>query len=204
MEIRLEARAVAEFLRRRPASLSGFRSLLGAQAAQARALGYLESPAVSFAMFDTGAVQRGFAFTGGTLATVDLATSGECTWSLDGVEAGLRVEPVEMRAGIFVHAARLEGAPDIHEVEAGVDLAGFRTGPHVILFHNEPRMNRSAVSFAAEEGPSPLTVLVAGLAPGDWQLWRNGWLEASLGVRPSEGALCFDTRPGRFFLRHLD
>ena len=216
MEIQLGAEEAAAFLRRPSTSLAAFRGLLGADSGPARALGHLERPGVAYAAFDLApahadakAVQRDVALAGETLAIVDLVVAaGEHHWNIRGSGDGLYVASLtpDLAAGeaIFVHAFSLGQRPEIAAVDAGVDLAGLRTGRTVILFHNEPRMNRSAVAFAVEDEVPELTMLVAGLAPGSWQLWRNGWLEASPAVHPREGAICITSRPGRFFLRHLD
>ncbi len=218
MEIQLGAAAAANFLRRPGTSLAAFRSLFGAEGAQASALGHLERPGLGYAAFDVtvtsaGAksVQRTAAFVENTLALFDLVVAeGPHRWTLAGSDADLRIESLtpdsslKARETVFLHTVRNGQPAGVCAVDGGVDLAGLRLGGTVVLFHNEPRMNRSALAFAVEDGPPELQVVIAGVAPGDWQLWRNGWLEESLYARPREGGLCFATRPGRFFLRRLD
>ena len=96
------------------------------------------------------------------------------------------------------------------EPEAGVtrieeiDFIGVVTGGWVVLFHNEPRALRSAASFeAANEGR--LKFMICGLAPGGWEIWRNGWLEdTKSGVDERSGVLYFEGRGGSYFIRRLN
>src|SRR4051812_30204213 len=77
-------------------------------------------------------------------------------------------------------------APGIHLIQTGErqtpgkiesdDLAGLRLGSWAILFYTEPRMARSAVSFDVE-GPLQMKFLLAGIAPGVWEIWRGGMRE---------------------------
>lgn len=84
---------------------------------------------------------------------------------------------------------------------SSAELAGVRLAGRVVMFHVEPSSARSAVSFAAEGAPA-LKCLVGGLAPGMWEIWRNGWLEEPMaGVAPRSGALYFESRAGSYFLR---
>ena len=217
MEIQLSAAELASFLRRPTTSVVGFRAIFGPDSTQARALGHLEQPGIAYATFDmtpfyrdAKVVQRSFALVDTTLTTFDLVIGdGSNRWTLDGTEADLHLSslmPDSSSRGdtVFLHAVRLGNSPEVQPVDAGVDLGGLRIGGTVVLFHNEPRMNRSALSFSVEDGPDSLTILIAGVAPGTWQVWRNGWLEESVVARPQAGAVCLAARPGRFFLRRLD
>ena len=85
-----------------------------------------------------------------------------------------------------------------------LDLAGVRVGNTVVLFHTEKQMARSALSFDTGSGEGRLRFLVTGLAPGMWEIWRNGWLvEPEIVVRAGEGVLSFEERPGSYFIRRL-
>lgn len=85
-----------------------------------------------------------------------------------------------------------------------LDLTGVRIGDTVVLFHMEDRMARSAVSFDTGGGSGRVRFIVTGLAPGMWEIWRNGWLvEPEAPVRAPEGVLYFEERPGSYFLRRL-
>jgi hypothetical protein len=210
MEIELNAAEAASYLRRPSTSLAAFRGLLGADAARSRALGRMERPAFGYAAFEvTAGLERAFALIRTTLVCFDLvAVDDEARWTLAGRDPDLRLTLLTADVStsdhtLFLHALRLGEYPKTCRVDSGVDLAGLRIGADVLLFHNEPRMNRSALSFAVEDGPPELRAFVAGVAPGAWQLWRDGWLEATLHVQPREGGLSFETRPGRFFLRRL-
>lgn len=116
----------------------------------------------------------------------------------DGIEllASRAAEPV------FVHVLRTTPGPEASPL-SGFELAGARMGEWVVLFHTESRTARSPLSFEALGGER-VRVLLTGLAPGAWELWRNGWLEDPDGVvRPQAAALYFEARPGDFFLRRL-
>jgi heparinase II-like protein len=83
------------------------------------------------------------------------------------------------------------------------DLAGLRLGQWAILFNTEMRMATSAVSFDVA-GPAQMKFLIAGLAPGIWEIWRAGMREQDdVGVAPESGVLHFEGKPGSYFLRPL-
>jgi hypothetical protein len=88
---------------------------------------------------------------------------------------------------------------------SGVDMEGVITGHWAVLFHTDSTLARSAVSFDSSECKArPTRYLATGLAPGDWQVWRNGWLEDVDGfVKPGECVLYFELAAGSFFLRRL-
>jgi len=93
------------------------------------------------------------------------------------------------------------GAPMPVEEVSSLELAGVRLADRVALFHAEATTARSAVSFRVE-GTEILKYLVTGLAPGDWEIWWNGWLEDPQGfVEPRSGALYFEGPAGSYFLR---
>jgi len=103
---------------------------------------------------------------------------------------------------VFMHVLRTVPGPEASPV-SGFELAGARMGDWVVLFHTESRTARSPLSFETLGGEK-VRVLLTGLAPGAWELWRNGWLEDPDGVvRPEAAALYFEARPGDFFLRRL-
>ena len=87
---------------------------------------------------------------------------------------------------------------------SSLDLVGVRTGSTVVLFHTEKQMARSALSFDTGSGEGRLRFIVTGLAPGMWEIWRNGWVvEPEVVVRAGEGVLFFEERPGSYFIRRL-
>jgi hypothetical protein len=97
---------------------------------------------------------------------------------------------------------KAEPAPAVNDV-ASVDLRGVRIANWVVLFHSETYSARSPLSFDVE-GTEPLRFLITGLAPGTWEIWRNGWLEDPSGaVGRTSGALYFEGRPGSYFLRRV-
>jgi hypothetical protein len=84
---------------------------------------------------------------------------------------------------------------------SSLDLAGVVLNDWAVLFYTEPRSATAAVSFLVD-GKQKLNVLVTGLAPGDWEVWRDGWLlDVPGGVAPSAGSLFFEGRAGSYFLR---
>jgi hypothetical protein len=85
-----------------------------------------------------------------------------------------------------------------------VDVVGVRVGTWVVLFHTEQTRARSALSFRVEHDDR-LRFLITGLAPGGWDVWRNGWLENdTAGVEPKEAVLFFEAPAGSFFIRSLN
>jgi|GEM_PF-873155 len=85
-----------------------------------------------------------------------------------------------------------------------IDLAGIRAGSWVVLFQTGASSARSAVFFDAR-GEGPLRYLITGLAPGVWQIWRNGFLTIpDAVVRPHTGTLYFEAPAGNYFLRALE
>jgi hypothetical protein len=82
-----------------------------------------------------------------------------------------------------------------------LDLEGLIVGPWVVLFHTEPVLARSVLSFDSEKEGTKF--LLTGLAAGSWEVWRNGWNMDTFEVKPREGVLYFEGRPGSYFLRPL-
>ncbi len=104
-------------------------------------------------------------------------------------------------------------APDLHLIQMGErrtvgkivseELAGFRLGQWAILFYTEAQMAQTAVSFDFE-GPASMKFLIAGLAPGAWEIWRAGMRALEDGVvAPASGVLSFEGKPGSYFLRNV-
>lgn len=161
----------------------------------------------------------------GALVTFDIAVSPQpaaVTWSIEGAPGAASVAAILPRqARVTRSGSALTVAPpkpaaeslflnvihtaEPHPVEPidSIDLAGIRLADHVIAFHRETRMERSAVSFDVG-GSGPLRFLVTGLAPGEWEIWRGGMLEMpDATVPPQAGALNFEGQPGSYFLRRL-
>lgn len=83
----------------------------------------------------------------------------------------------------------------------GIDFTGAVTGGWSVLFHNDSRALRSNASFEVESA-STLKFLIGGLAPGGWEIWRNGWLEDTKnGVDARSGVLYFEGAGGSYFIR---
>ncbi len=96
---------------------------------------------------------------------------------------------------------RISGAGG-RKVES-LDLEGLEIpGGWVVLFNTESRMAGSVLSFDTGKGSGTRRFVVTGLAPGSWDIWRDGWLiDIGVQVEPSEGVLYFEGRPGSYFLR---
>ncbi len=96
------------------------------------------------------------------------------------------------------------------EPEAGVkkleqiDFTGVTAGEWAVLFHNEATALKSTGSFeVAAEGK--LKFMICGLAPGGWEIWRNGWLlDTENGVDARSGVLHFEGKGGSYFIRHAN
>lgn len=84
---------------------------------------------------------------------------------------------------------------------SSLDLEGLIAGPWVVLFHTEPVLARSVLSF--DSGKDGSKFMLTGLAAGNWEVWRNGWSIDSYEVKPREGVLYFEGRPGSYFIRPL-
>jgi hypothetical protein len=112
------------------------------------------------------------------------------------------------RAAVTV-AAPVQGMPETPRVGGSskpqrvesMDLAGVQVADWVVLFNIEPRSTRSALWFETAAA-AKLKILVTGLAPGQWDIWRDGWLvEHGTIVRPTAGALYFTGAGGMYFVR---
>ena len=87
---------------------------------------------------------------------------------------------------------------------SSLDLVGVRVTGTVVLFHTEKQMARSALSFDTGSDEGRLRFIVTGLAPGMWEVWRNGWLvEPEMPVRAGEAVLFFHERSGSYFIRRI-
>lgn len=87
---------------------------------------------------------------------------------------------------------------------SSLDLEGAIVNDWVLLFHTEARMARSALSFDTGSGSDLQRFLVTGLAPGTWEIWRDGWLvDIGLPVEPREAVLYFEGKRGSYFVRRL-
>jgi len=94
-----------------------------------------------------------------------------------------------------------ETAPAAVEFTGSVDLEGARIGDWIVLFHNEPDSAREPQFFFVDR-EGHVKCLIAGLAPGAWELWHNGFVkEPSLEVSPRAGTLYFEGAAGSYFFR---
>lgn len=102
----------------------------------------------------------------------------------------------------FDGKVRVEGAQSLPV--SSLDLEGAQVGEWLVLFHTEPGLARSVLSFETRGGGDRVRVILGGLAPGMWEIWRNGWVvDTGVPVRAREGVLYFEERPGSYFLRRL-
>ena len=96
---------------------------------------------------------------------------------------------------------RVEPEAGVKKID-GIDFAGAVTGGWAVLFHSEAVALRSTGSFEVP-GDGKLKFLIGGLAPGGWEIWRNGWLEDTKGdVDARAGVLYFEGLSGSYFIRH--
>jgi len=209
--------------------LSAIRTLLGVQAAAAKPLGYYagpdrKRPAIAFAAFDVTQaydqraaldVKRSFALLGTTLITFDYVVAAEpceSRWILEGLEGtGIDVSRVQspVKAALdtqHLNVLQLPGGERprarVEEIST-IDLAGVRMGDWIVLFNADNHSAASGVYFAVE-GEHDVKCLLTGLAPGRWEIWRNGWREDSGGdVERDAGAFYFEGKPGSYFFRRL-
>jgi hypothetical protein len=122
------------------------------------------------------------------------AVAGKGVWSvvrLDGGETELRFE------------GRVHGAAG--RALSSLDLEGRIVGSTAVLFGTEDRLTSSALSFdTGAHTAETLRFIVTAVAPGVWEIWRNGWLvDTGVPVRAGEAVLAFEGRPGSYFLRRL-
>ncbi len=108
----------------------------------------------------------------------------------------------------FDGRTRVEGPGEVHSITS-LDLDGVRVREWVVLFHSEAGLLRSAFSFdtGSKDGSAPaeMRYVVTGVAPGVWEVWRDGWVvDIGVVVRAGEGVLYFTERPGSFFIRRLN
>jgi hypothetical protein len=187
-----------------------------------RVLAYRDSPGVTFIAVNTTsshastrAVQRSAVVLKegeAMVITYDIALADDetnpITWSIQGSLGSFGIRRLLPASGskgtgetAFLHAIGLKEKIETVIDISSLGLAGVVAGGWAVLFHTEPRSAQSGVSFLVE-GDSKLNILVTGLAPGSWEIWRNGWLEEAPGiVTPSAGSMHFEGRAGSYFLR---
>lgn len=138
-----------------------------------------------------------------TIVSFDLITapSAPSRWARSGAGYSRIFESSSLDTRTYISVTEATPVENIGAI-GNIDMSGVRVRDWAVLFYTEPRMLRSAVSFEAD-GRGPLRFFVAGLAPGSWDVWRDGWLEESTGVKPQEGSLRFNGRPGSYFLRRF-
>jgi heparinase II-like protein len=136
---------------------------------------------------------------------VSPGTTQAVRWALEGADARVAHKAILHPGGdagedrLFLNA--LLAAPAEVAPIASLDLAGARIAQKAVLFYREAGMARSSVYFDLES-KGQVSVLVAGLEPGYWEVWWNGYLEETGGeVKPQAGTLCFSGEAGSFFLR---
>jgi hypothetical protein len=116
-----------------------------------------------------------------------------------GVQSVLRIDggAVEYR---FDGQVRGNGGKPIESL----DLAGVRHGRHVVLFHTETGLARSALSFDTGPAEGEFRYILTGLAAGMWEIWRDGWVvDIGVPVRKGESVLYFEGLAGSYFIRRL-
>ncbi len=215
IEISLDAAEAGRVLRSsgapHPAALapllgSGPRKLLGRAAGPGYAM--LAADQTERHAAEARAVVRCFALLEArpaALAAFDLivpsAGSVETVWKMTGSLAR-----TELRSGagpgdrIYLNVLDAAARPGGVREAGGIDLAGAVCCNWAVLFHTESHSARSPLFFTAPQGASKF--LLIGLAPGDWDVWRDGFLEAGQGiVQPEEASLYFEGPAGTYFLR---
>jgi hypothetical protein len=174
---------------------------------RAPALGHRVGSDYAFAAFRDGTAQRSIAVLLGrtpAVVTYDLAPES-ATWRLAGSGTSVIVRPVVPAVRhvetTLLHVLRPRDAVATVYDLSNIDVAGVGIGEWAVLFHADVRSARSALSFQVEPD-SPLRILVTGLAPGTWEVWRNGWLdEPEIDVSPRAGCLYLQSGGGSYFLR---
>ncbi len=84
-----------------------------------------------------------------------------------------------------------------------IDLMGAQAGDWVAVFATGNASAGSAVFFDSV-GPEKLKMhcLVAGLQPGGWEIWRDGYLEQTVVRAPAESwVLYFEEPAGNYYLK---
>jgi hypothetical protein len=199
--IRLQAETVGAALRAaRWWELANLRQL-----APGKPLGYsfgpkAAAPEYAFVALDTAEARRFFLILPDLgLICCDLAGAG-ARWMLEGGNSQLTSRTLLSEDGVLLNAVLLSGAP-MPAAFSNEDIVGMQAGRRVAVFHREKQMQNSALHFDAK-GSAKVSCLVAGLAPGYWEVWWNGYLEDLEGlVRPEAGALWFEGDPGSYFIR---
>jgi hypothetical protein len=143
------------------------------------------------------------------LLALDLASGpGPLSWTLEGdPRLNLRHRSILPRPGatpredkVFLNTLLDPAIPATPVLN--VDLAGARAGDDVVLFHTELGMAASALSFDIP-GKDKLAVLIAGLGPGFWEVWKDGFLDDNAYlVQPGKGTLYYEGDAADYFLRH--
>ena len=198
--IRLQAVTVGAVLRAaRWWELANLRQL-----APGKPLGYsfgpnAAAPDYAFVALDTAEARRFFLVLPNVgLVCCDLAAAG-ARWSLEGRDPALTPRTLLREDGVLLNSVLLSAAAPA--AFSNEDVVGLQAGRRVAVFHRERQMQNSALHFDAK-GTAKVSCLVAGLAPGYWEVWWNGYLEDLEGlVRPEAGTLWFDGDPGSYFIR---
>jgi len=203
-------------------SLASLRGLLNGQAG--KNLGYdlgpdPKAPQYAFYATDVTASYSGAArivrrfvvvLPGMALLSFDFVTApgqvSEVRWSVEGADSRVTQKAIVFAGTdsggddrLFLNL--LLAAPAEVERVVSLDLAGARIGRNVVLFHRSTGMATSSVFFDLEN-KDKLSFLVAGLQPGYWEVWWNGYLEETGGlVKPQAGTLWFPGEAGSYFLR---
>jgi hypothetical protein len=170
----------------------------------------LPTPEFAYAAFEDGKAQRSLVFLRPPSASPAIVAFD---WF-----GGQAINPVvEVDTSVWKHslpfslhaesqlqvfeAIRKDAQPALVAPVESLDLRGATLGSWTLLFHDGAVGARSALSFAVET-PENGNYLVAGLSPGVWDVWRNGWLQDLDGtVRAGSALLFFPSRAGSFFLR---
>lgn len=228
IDLSLRMQDVAALFRGRWWELKSLRGLLAADAGASKTLGYdigpdSERPEYAFLATDVRGVRRLFVFLDlGALITFDLVVSQPARLSIQGplepkittlfpsaddLVAVMSADTIDLHSrktsgdSVFLNVI---GSADARPAPiSSIDMAGVRIRDRVVVFYTESTSAGSAVSFDVP-GTGNVKHLVAGLAPGTWEIWRNGWLEDPQGVvEPQAGALYFEAPAGSYFFRKL-
>ena len=145
---------------------------------------------------------------GDALLALDLAVGkGDISWRLEGKigptlsHRSLLPKPGSPAGNDHIFLNVLHSPALDVELIRSLGLAGARVGQTVVLFHTEVGMASSSLFFDLHAS-GKLRFLIAGLSPGVWEVWRDGFLEENTHkALPGSGVVVFEAEAGDFFLR---
>ena len=122
---------------------------------------------------------------------------GPWQWTHDAVDG---LESVVLRSDPWLLAFRPKDAAAPRLIPE-VDLIGIALPDWYVWFHRDVVSAQSAISFLLPPG-AETNFLLAGMAPGAWDVWLDGWVqETPMRVSPEQGAAYWRGKPGSYFFR---